>query len=65
MDIRSFANMIRSLRCLEHHDLPFMSDAQFLHFESNPPDFFIRCDDETQERLFAAIKARQPKREAV
>jgi hypothetical protein len=59
MTLPQFHNRLRSLHCIEPHDVGGLTDAQARDFITNPPRFLMRCDDATAERIWRAIEARQ------
>ena len=66
MELREFHNGMRILLNIESFDLAMANidrDAQ-KQFLEDPLRFFIRCDDETADKLWAIIERRNAKRAA-
>jgi hypothetical protein len=59
-DLRRFHNSLRILRNIDQHETGFTA-GQWFAFNADPYGFFIRADDETAEKLWRLIEARQPK----
>lgn len=58
MELAEFHNTIRKLYNVDHHVIPWMSDADWPKFRDDPVRFFIRADDATADRLWDLIKPR-------
>jgi hypothetical protein len=58
-DLPRFHNRLRTLLNLDHADVAFLSSSEWTKFQTDPFRFFIRCDDTTARRLWAAIETRQ------
>lgn len=56
---RRFHNALRILCNIDKPD--WMTDEQWRWFNANPHDFYIKCGDEIEDKLWAIIEARQPK----
>lgn len=59
MNKAEFHNALRILLNLDRDDLPFLDGRAWQRFRTDPFRFFIRADDPTADRLWAAIEARQ------
>lgn len=72
MDLHQFLNRVRTLHCLDFHDLVeggafTRDDERWGAFRSNPAEFMIRADDETAAKIWAVAEKRSggsSKREA-
>ena len=63
MDFNEFHNGLRIL-CwnIERREVPWMTTYQWMAFNKDAPEFFVRANDADAQRIWAVIKARQPKR---
>lgn len=52
-------NTLAILTSLDWGELPWMEHASWLRFADHPYGFYLRCDDETRERIWAAIEKRR------
>lgn len=59
MDAHQFVNRIRSLWNLDWDDVSFLDRADWIDFRDSPVRFITRCDDQTRDRIYAAVEARQ------
>ena len=50
-----FHNGLRTLRCLDRGELKFLTGPQWISFARDPYRFFIRCDDETADKIWNAL----------
>jgi hypothetical protein len=51
---------------MDRSDVPFLDGPQMHAFRTDPFRTFIRCDDETREKLWAVVESRkQPERPAI
>jgi hypothetical protein len=62
MTFNEFHNNLRIL-CwnIERYEVPWMDAAEWGAFTKDPVIFFIRANDTDAHRIWAIIKARQPK----
>ena len=63
MTFNEFHNGLRIL-CwgIDRREVDWMSSYQWLAFNKNAPEFFVRANDADAKRIWAVIKARQLKR---
>jgi hypothetical protein len=54
-----FINRIRSLHCLDKYAVPFLTSGEWVQFRDDPIKFLVRANDETADRICAAVEARQ------
>ena len=54
-----FQNQIRSLFCIEGFEIEGLSKEKQQSFVRDPVAFFIRCDDETAEKIWTIVQSRQ------
>ena len=59
MTNHEFLNRIRSLYCLEHDQVPELTDAQWKAFEMNPANYLIRTDDFKAAAIMREVEKRQ------
>lgn len=57
---RDFHNLLRVMLGIDHHEVSFMSGDVYTAFARDPYRFFIRCDDETADKIWAAVEKRAP-----
>lgn len=53
-----FHNALRILNSIDQYEVPFLMPEQWVAFQDNPFRFFITCDDETCDALWAIIRGR-------
>jgi hypothetical protein len=56
MTLEQFHNGIRLLYSIDAHELG--NPSWWEKFRDDPPQFFIRCDDERAAHIFAVMKKR-------
>lgn len=56
MTAHDLAEAIRGLHFLDRQHVPFLSAPQWRRFRDDPVRTFIRFDEPTQERVFAALQ---------
>lgn len=54
----AFRNTLLKLMALDHAEMPFLSPLEWSLFRPNPVQFFVRADDATADRIWAALEAR-------
>lgn len=59
MTAHDLAEAIRGLHFLDRQHVPFLSAPQWWDFQDNPARAFIRLDEPTQDRIFAALQAQR------
>ena len=58
MDLREFHNLLRVMRNIDQHEVPFLTAEEWVRFRDNPYNFFIRCDDATCYALWTVMIGR-------
>lgn len=58
MTLRIFLNALKSLSFIDKQD--WMNDVQWVNFRRDPVNYFLRTDDETQERIWKLIQPKEP-----
>lgn len=54
-----FHNGLRILGSLDRGELKFLSGLHWISFARDPYRFFIHCDDETADQIWAAMEKRR------
>jgi hypothetical protein len=58
-----FHARLRSLLNIDYDDVPWMSVGDWTSFREDPFRFFIRCDDETAEKIWQLVERRNRPRQ--
>lgn len=58
MTLAEFHNALRVIRSIDHDEVPFLDEQQWDVFMREPERFFIRADDDTAAKIWAAMKKR-------
>ena len=59
MTLREFHNGLRLLRSIDWREVEHAMDLEtYKRFANSPYEFFIRCDDDTAEAIWAVMEAR-------
>ena len=63
MSFKEFHNALRIL-CwnIDRREVPWMTTYQWMAFNKNAPEFFVRANDADAQRIWTVIEARQPKK---
>ena len=59
MNQRQFHNALRILRCIDYHEVAWMSQEQWVRFRDHSYEFVIHCSDADYDRIWAVIEGRQ------
>lgn len=62
MNMMQFHNALRIMRFIDRSELEYyeidLNDLQWIHFASNPYDWFIRTNDNDKKKLWNIIEDR-------
>jgi hypothetical protein len=59
MTRHEFTNRLRSLHNIDKHQVPELTDAQWVKFRDDPPRFMIRAGQEAAEAIWREVEKRQ------